>query len=341
MTSVAARNEGIDMTTLVYDPYDYDIDANPHPVWKRLRDEAPVYYNDEHDFYALSRFDDVLRRAPRSGDVQLRAHDRARDDGAGAGRVHDAMMIFMDPPRAHALPQAREPRVHAAAHGRARARVRRSPARFLDEFVGAGALRLRRRLRRAPARDGHLRAARRARGGRSAAPRMVRRHAAHRSGRDDGLRSDGHSAARFTTTGRRIIDDRRRTPRDDIMSELMAAELDEGDGSARHLTDDEIHAFMGLLSGAGNETVARFLGHRHTSLAVRERLAFTPEQTRDALAAWRVTHPDHEAVLLSTCHRVELYAARSQIPKRISIRRRSPITWPIFTTCRSKKSAAS
>lgn len=49
--------------------------------------------------------------------------------------------------------------------------------------------------------------------------------------------------------------------------------------------------------------------HRHTSLVVRERLAFTPEQTLDALAAWRVTHPDQEAVLISTCHRVELYAA--------------------------------
>ncbi|HEX5472542.1 MAG TPA: glutamyl-tRNA reductase [Lacipirellulaceae bacterium] len=49
--------------------------------------------------------------------------------------------------------------------------------------------------------------------------------------------------------------------------------------------------------------------HRLSSLAVRERLSFTPEQTRDALAAWRVTHPDREAVLLSTCHRVELYAA--------------------------------
>ncbi len=49
--------------------------------------------------------------------------------------------------------------------------------------------------------------------------------------------------------------------------------------------------------------------HRLSSLAVRERLAFTPEQTRDALAAWHVTHPDREAVLLSTCHRVEFYAA--------------------------------
>lgn len=49
--------------------------------------------------------------------------------------------------------------------------------------------------------------------------------------------------------------------------------------------------------------------HRHSSLTVRERLAFTPAQTIDALAAWRVTHPHTEAVLLSTCHRVELYAA--------------------------------
>jgi glutamyl-tRNA reductase len=53
--------------------------------------------------------------------------------------------------------------------------------------------------------------------------------------------------------------------------------------------------------------------HRQTSLAVRERLAFTPEQTLDALAAWNAAHPDAEAVLLSTCHRVELYAASEDL----------------------------
>jgi cytochrome P450 len=42
-----------------YDPYDFEIDTAPYPVWKRLRDEAPLYYNDTYDFYALSRFDDV------------------------------------------------------------------------------------------------------------------------------------------------------------------------------------------------------------------------------------------------------------------------------------------
>src|SRR5262249_34595785 len=50
------------------------------------------------------------------------------------------------------------------------------------------------------------------------------------------------------------IDDRRRSPRDDIMSELMEADLEEEDGSFRKMTDSEIHGFMGLLSGAGNET---------------------------------------------------------------------------------------
>ena len=53
------------MTTIdpdvYYDPYDFEIDADPYPVWKRLRDEAPLYYNERYDFYAVSRFDDVER----------------------------------------------------------------------------------------------------------------------------------------------------------------------------------------------------------------------------------------------------------------------------------------
>ena len=44
---------------LYYDPFDEVIDAQPYEVWRRMRDEAPVYRNDTYDFYALSRFDDV------------------------------------------------------------------------------------------------------------------------------------------------------------------------------------------------------------------------------------------------------------------------------------------
>src|ERR1700731_1190327 len=44
-----------------YDPYDFDIDADPYPVWKRLRDETPLYFNEKYEFYAVSRYDDVER----------------------------------------------------------------------------------------------------------------------------------------------------------------------------------------------------------------------------------------------------------------------------------------
>ncbi len=42
-----------------FDPYKVEIQKNPYPVYKRMRDEAPLYYNEQHDFYALSRYDDV------------------------------------------------------------------------------------------------------------------------------------------------------------------------------------------------------------------------------------------------------------------------------------------
>ena len=42
-----------------FDPYNVEINADPYPVFRRLREEAPLYYNEQHDFYALSRFDDV------------------------------------------------------------------------------------------------------------------------------------------------------------------------------------------------------------------------------------------------------------------------------------------
>ncbi len=54
--------------------------------------------------------------------------------------------------------------------------------------------------------------------------------------------------------------------------------------------------------------------HRDTSISLRERLAFSPEQTREALDRWRRLLPGVEAVLLSTCNRVEIYAATEETP---------------------------
>jgi glutamyl-tRNA reductase len=53
--------------------------------------------------------------------------------------------------------------------------------------------------------------------------------------------------------------------------------------------------------------------HHNVSVELRERLAFSPDQAAAALDAWRHRFPTSEAVLLSTCNRVELYAAADDI----------------------------
>jgi cytochrome P450 len=42
-----------------FDPYDVDVIADPYPMYRRLREQAPLYYNAQHDFYALSRYTEV------------------------------------------------------------------------------------------------------------------------------------------------------------------------------------------------------------------------------------------------------------------------------------------
>ena len=55
----AAAHESIVARDVYYDPYDVDICADPYPVFRRLREEMPLYYNEQYDFYAVSRYTDV------------------------------------------------------------------------------------------------------------------------------------------------------------------------------------------------------------------------------------------------------------------------------------------
>lgn len=50
-----------DAADVYFDPYDQALNSDPYPVHRRLREEAPLYYNEQYDFYALSRFDDVSK----------------------------------------------------------------------------------------------------------------------------------------------------------------------------------------------------------------------------------------------------------------------------------------
>ena len=97
-----------------YDPYDFEIDADPYPIWKRLRDEAPLYYNEKYDFYAVSRYADVERCS-----VEWETYSSAKGSvieiiKAGI-ELPPGMFIFEDPPDHDLLPRTLEPRVHASA----------------------------------------------------------------------------------------------------------------------------------------------------------------------------------------------------------------------------------
>jgi cytochrome P450 len=245
--------------SLLYDPYDYSIDADPHPVWKRMRDEAPVYFNEQYGFYALSRFDDVLA-AHLDPATFSSAHttvlELMRPD---VDPMWHSMMIFMDPP-AHTRYRKLVSRAFTPRHISAvEPRIRELAAGFLDEFVGADGFDY--------VADFGARLPVLSISALLGAPKEDEERL--REWSDEMLHIEpgemmGQRGAQLLSGIREYwqghIDDRRAHPRDDIMSELIAAELEEADGSTRHLTDDELHGFYGLISSAGNETVARFLG---------------------------------------------------------------------------------
>jgi len=118
-----------------YDPYDVDINTDPYPVFRRLREEAPLYYNETHDFYALSRFADVERGyldwktfiSGRGGIIEL----------IRAGiEMPPGILIFEDPPT-HTIHRRLMSRVFSPNRVAAlEPQIRAFCARSLDPLVG-------------------------------------------------------------------------------------------------------------------------------------------------------------------------------------------------------------
>jgi len=87
---------------LNFDPYSDVFFNDPYDVYRRLRDEAPVYRNDHYGFWALSRYDDVVtahRDWKTFTSTQGITIDMLTDpDMAGLLKQSTGSMIFMDPP---------------------------------------------------------------------------------------------------------------------------------------------------------------------------------------------------------------------------------------------------
>jgi cytochrome P450 len=252
-----------------YDPYDAGIDADPYPVWRRLRDEAPLYYNEQHNFFALSRFADV-----HAASLDWQSYSSARGTVLeyidASASLTDAdpsfgMMIFMDPPRHDELrrlvSRAFTPRRVAALDRRVRELCGEflEPQRggagfdFVEDFAAKIPTMVIGALLGVPKEDQD----------------QLRQWGDVMMRLETGTISAEKMAAieRFGSYMEKMVEDRRRRPRDDMISDLLSAEITRDDGSTRKLDHREVMAFFTLLEIAGSETTARLLGWASVLLA--------------------------------------------------------------------------
>jgi cytochrome P450 len=270
-----------------YDPYDFEIDADPYPIWKRLRDERPLYHNERYDFYAVSRFDDVERCA-----VDWKKYSSAR--GTVLELIKSDMdippgSIIFEDPVTHDVHRGLLSRVFTPRKMNAiEPKVREFCAQTLDPLVGSGGFDFVRDLGAVmPMRTiGML----------LGIPEQDQE--AMRDRIDEGLRlEDGtmpevsydrmDQASGFGD----YIDWRAKNPSDDLMTELLQAEFEDHTGTVRRLSREEVLNYLNLLAAAGNETTTRLIGWMGKLLAEH------PDQ-RDEVANERSLVPNTVEELL-------------------------------------------
>jgi len=257
MTHTASGNDtGDDTGPVHYDPYAYAIHEDPYPVYARLRDEAPLYRNDERGFWALSRHGDVLEGF-RNTEALSSANGVSLDPMATGPNAHRTMsFLAMDPPR-HGQMRALvskgftprrvldlEPRIRQLTREHLDPLLEQREFDFIADLAGKIPMDVISELIGVPTAD-------------RAEIRRLSDVVVHR---DEGVHDvppEGVEAAlALVVYYSDLLADRRASPTDDLTSALLAAEID-----GVRLTDDDIIGFLFLMGVAGNETTTKLLGH--------------------------------------------------------------------------------
>jgi cytochrome P450 len=245
-----------DLAPVAYSPYAYEIHEDPYPVYARMRAEAPVYRNDELDFWALSRHEDVLA-AFRNLDGFSNAQGVSLEPSAFGPEAHRFMsFLALDPPRHTRMRSLvgkgftpskvaqMEDHIGAIALEHLEPALDQGTFDFIADFAGKLPMDVISELMGVPRAD------------RS----EVRRLADVVVHREDGVfdvpPAGMDAAMTLVAYYQEMVDERRRSRKDDLTSALLDAEID-GD----KLTDDEIIAFLFLMVVAGNETTTKLLGN--------------------------------------------------------------------------------
>ena len=140
MRAGAERLAGVTVSTgsdVYYDPYDVDLNADPYPMFRRIREEAPLYFNERHGFYALSRYHDV-DAAYHDHETFSSARGAVLEIIQSGMEIPPGTLIFEDPPihniHRKLLSRIFTPRKVAALEPK----IREFTARCLDPLIGAG-----------------------------------------------------------------------------------------------------------------------------------------------------------------------------------------------------------
>jgi cytochrome P450 len=250
---------------LTWDPFDTEIDASPYGVWRRLRDEQPVYRNERHDFWALSRYADV--EAAFKDPATFISSRGTVLEIMGVEMGAGGSVIFMDPPDHTALRSLVSRAFTPRRVGGLEDRVRDLCRRLLDRQPDTGAFDY------VDDFGAHL-------------PSMVistllgvpdDEREEQRRNIDEifhiepgvGMVNDRSLNAQIRLYGYLdgLVRRRMAAPEDDLVTALCQAEVAGASGSPRRLTQEEVVGFSLLLFGAGTETVGRLLGNAAVVLA--------------------------------------------------------------------------
>ena len=289
-----------------WDPFARDIARDPYPVYQRLRAEAPLYYNDRHDFYAVSRAADV--------DAAL-ADWKTFSSSRGpileiikAGIEIPPGTLLMEDPPAHDLHRALLARVFTPRRiSSLEPQIRALCTRSLDRLAGAGSFDFMTEF----ANEVPMRVI----GMLLGIPETDQEAIRDRS--DENLRTEpGQQMKVGTVIGStdlfgEYIDWRVEHPSDDLMTELLRAEFEDEHGVTRTLTRQEILTYVSVVAGAGNETTARLLGWLGSLLArhpgQRAELAADPALIPNAIEEALRLEPTGHAVARYVAADVDLY----------------------------------
>lgn len=265
-----------------FDPFSADFFDGAYRTYRRLRDEAPVYYNATWDFWALSRYEDVVA-ASRDHETYSSAKGATLD----MVKAHDnaipvpKVIISMDPPEHQRMRKLVSnvftPRAIAALEDMVEEKIHErlaalDPARFdvVADFSALFPNEVITTMLGVPQAD------------RDQIRRwldlLLERHPGEIATTPEGYQASVNTGIYYYN----LVQQRRAAPRDDMISRLIETEV-ERDGQVEKLTDIDITGFATMLGGAGAETVTKLIGNAMVAFAD------FPEQ-------WRMLHDDRALV---------------------------------------------